>query len=398
VLSLSVIAFAQAPKTSPKPAAKPTAEPAARPAEQKQTAKGGPAKTAAEPKQEPASQFARNEPQLVKVAIETSRPEVTTDGSYGIFADLENVGSVALTLYPTETVLVIQPEVASNHDCVFSINGFYPTENDKMEKTPQGGSIIIQPKEHYVAFWDVTKVGTGRCSGEEGPAERSLRDRASSEVIELLSFVPGDYAFVVVGKAHLTPTLGGKEESGYHTFTEHIKLHVGLTQLSAVLASAFGGLIGYFVMALRGGEKGEFAKLRKEEEEKKRTRLTRLGVILRSMLSAALVSAVVTVLLSRVSDTQFPVKVSVADFWGALTIGFVAFFTGNKVIDGIVGFATKKGPEAPPEVTPTPTPQTKPPDTKSSPPTALGTLLQDDKGAKTDESIVFKEGKTATSS
>lgn len=342
LLSLCAIAFAQAPKAAPKPTPKP--------AEQKQPPKGGPPKPTPETK--PEDRGTPTEPpeaQLVKVTIATSRPEVTTDGVYGIFADLQNIASAPLTLYPVETVLVVQPEVAGDHYCVFSIDGFYPTEEDKIKKPPLGGPIIIQPKEHYVAFWDVKKASAGKCQGQQ---DRNV-------AIEQLSFVPGDYAFVVVGKAHLTKE--GKEEAGYHTFTEQVKLHVGLAQLNAVLAAALGGLIGYFVMALRGGEEGEFARLKKEQMEGKRHRFSRWGVILRGLVSAALVSAVVTVLLSRISDTQFPIKVSVADFWGALTVGFVAYFSGNKLIDRIVGLASKSG--GAPGSTPTPAPTTPAPAT-----------------------------------
>ena len=55
--------------------------------------------------------------------------------------------------------------------------------------------------------------------------------------------------------------------------------------------------------------------------------------ILRSASAAILVSVTVTVIASRLSTTSFPVKVSVDDFWGALTIGFVSYFIGGKFID-----------------------------------------------------------------
>jgi hypothetical protein len=359
VLSLSAIVFAQGPKPAPTPA------------EQKQAAKGGPPKVTPGTKQEPTNEVAQTEPQLVKVTITTSRPEVTTDGAYGIFADLQNVDSVPLTLYPADTILVIQPEAAGDRGCVFSIEGFYPTEPDKSKKPPLGGSIIIQPKEHYVAFWDVSKPSTGDCKGQQGKsAKRSQFDRAGTDIIEQLSFVPGDYAFVALGKAHRTPD--GKEELEYHTFTEQVKLRVGLTQLNAIVAAVIGGLIGYFVMALRGGEGGEFAKLKREQATGERHWSSRWGVIVRGLVSAALVSAVVTVLLSRISDTQFPIKVSVADFWGALTVGFVAYFSGNKLIDRIVGLASKSGGEAPGG---TPAPATPAPTTPGPATPAPGTSV-----------------------
>jgi hypothetical protein len=46
--------------------------------------------------------------QILKVTINSSRISVTRDGSYGVFADLENVSSDIVTVYPQETMLVVR--------------------------------------------------------------------------------------------------------------------------------------------------------------------------------------------------------------------------------------------------------------------------------------------------
>ena len=100
------------------------------------------------------------------------------------------------------------------------------------------------------------------------------------------------------------------------------------------------GNSGYFVAALRKG--GELDQFKVQPSHDTATRLKRALIVTRSLVSAALVIAVVTVVLSRISDTQFPIKVSVNDFGGALTVGFIAYFVGNNLIDQIVGWANKK--------------------------------------------------------
>jgi hypothetical protein len=55
--------------------------------------------------------------QPVKIVISTSRPEVTLGASYGVNADLQNVGSVPLAIYSNETILVNQPEISSAGAC-----------------------------------------------------------------------------------------------------------------------------------------------------------------------------------------------------------------------------------------------------------------------------------------
>ena len=130
----------------------------------------------------------------------------------------------------------------------------------------------------------------------------------------------------------------------------------------------FGGIIGYLVMALR--DTGDLGKLRSQTLGTWTARAVHGLVIVKNLLSAALVSAVVTVVLSRISDTQFPIKVSVADFWGALTVGFIAYFTGNNLIDRIVGLSNKGGAEANPPSSST-DPSKVPPEPEANPPNTL---------------------------
>jgi hypothetical protein len=287
-----------------------------------------------------------SEHQLVKVTISTSRTDVTSEGGYGIYADLQNVDTVPLTLRAAETMLVIQPELGDDHRRIFAVNGFYPTEErpDDADKkaVPE---IVLQPNEHYVAFWDVL--------GRRTDAARSTGwglllwfDAAPNYLLERLAFVPGNYAFVVVGKTYRN--VNGVREQTYHTYTDQVKLHVGLTQIDAMLAAALGGILGYIVVALReGGDFSKYTFLGRPRPGIDGDTASAFGnlkawlIVGRNMFSAALISAVVTILLSRISDTQFPIKVSVADFWGALTVGFVAYFVGNKLIDRIVGLTAK---------------------------------------------------------
>jgi hypothetical protein len=283
--------------------------------------------------------------QLVKVTIATSRSEVTSEGGFGIFADLQNVSPVPLKMRAAETMLVIQPELAGDHNCILAVDGFYATEGGGTTAGNSSGEIIIQPREHYVAFWDVSGSNLGQCKPATAKQDNTDAKRRwftwhpMAYLLNQLAFVPGNYAFVVVGKAYRVPN--GQQESIYHTYTDQVKLHVGLTQFDAMLAAMLGGVIGYIVVALRDG--GDFSKYTFASGTYLEIVKSYL-IVLRNMFSAALVSAVVTILLSRISDTQFPIKVSVADFWGALTVGFVAYFVGNKLIDRIVGLAFKGKP------------------------------------------------------
>jgi len=54
------------------------------------------------------------------------------------------------------------------------------------------------------------------------------------------------------------------------------------------------------------------------------------------MLGAVLLSAIVTILLARISETQFLIRVTVADLWGAVAIGFVANYLGAELIKKMI--------------------------------------------------------------
>ena len=62
---------------------------------------------------------------------------------------------------------------------------------------------------------------------------------------------------------------------------------------------------------------------------------------------SVLLSAIITILLSRISETQFLIRITVADFWGAITVGFVANYLGTKFLDKIIGSETSNHQKPP---------------------------------------------------
>ena len=50
------------------------------------------------------------------------------------------------------------------------------------------------------------------------------------------------------------------------------------------------------------------------------------------LLTAALLSSIVTILLARLSETQFLIRITINDFWGAIAMGFVASLSGTSIL------------------------------------------------------------------
>jgi hypothetical protein len=167
-------------------------------------------------------------------------------------------------------------------------------------------------------FWDLNRSNTSN------PNDKQCQART---FLDLLSFVPGLYSFTV--EAKLYSASDSEDDRKYHTLTETTTLKVSIPQLYAMWAAGIGALIAYAVMALRAG--GDVARVTRAES--RREILTSVLIVARNLFSAALLGASITIIASRLADTAFPIKVSVDDIWGALTIGFVSYFVGYKIID-----------------------------------------------------------------
>jgi hypothetical protein len=268
---------------------------------------------------------------VAKVIISPSRTTVSRHGVYGIYADIQNISPDPLILKASEISLVIQPEVFSQSECAKNL-AFFPTQ-------PSGDAeITLLSEEHYTVFWEVS----------------SCRNWASAggwlaNIKDLLGFVPGDYAFTVIGIAHDKSGDGTKDVA--HTFTETASMKVGLSLATTAGAAFFGGLLAYIVVFLQPNQ--DVDKWRPETTAAGKTKV--IGIWFRNALAAGLLAASVTIIASRLSDTQFPIKVSVNDFWGALTIGFISYFIGTKFI------LTLAGKLLPPSNTPNPNQNPPPP-------------------------------------
>jgi hypothetical protein len=270
--------------------------------------------------------------QLVKVVITTSRPEITRDHAWGLSADITNVSTEAMTLNADQVQLVMEPEATKGTDCNSAYGSFLPnTDGAPKQSADTGGSngasketaagsdrqVILQPGEHYMFFWNGVDVLHGQSSSE---CQLGFWGRLA----ETLNFIPGTYTFVVDGKLHLSNSV-----DTYHTFAEAVTVKISIPQLTILLFAGLGSILAYLVVNLQvNGDVNQVWTA----TTKKATIIASL-VVSRGMCSAFLLGSILSVVANRLSDTQFPVKVSVNDVWGSITVGFVFFFIGNKVLD-----------------------------------------------------------------
>jgi len=175
------------------------------------------------------------------------------------------------------------------------------------------------------------------------------RTRGSNRVAELF-IPPGPYPVTIVTDYWLKKEdAEQKSTDSRQSYSTIITVLIEASESTIMIGAGIGGVIAYFLLP------GARFFTSPTGQGKKRS------VVLREyaqgVAASILLSITATILLSRLADTQFIVKVTVNDIWGAIAIGFVASASGKKIFQGILG-AQHQSP-----VSSEPQKETLPPDT-----------------------------------
>ena len=266
----------------------------------------------------------------IEIQIESARPRLTAGAALPVNAIVTNVSDSVVHLHEQHITMSPPPELVGQS---FPAGWWahFPTElhpgkDDEYYDVP----ISIRPGESYKVFWYLdpkqqTEKGDGATSFV-APLKNIYRTITTE--LGFLFFVPGDYTITVAAKYWVDPE---KPTTGkYHTQVASKTLNVESPQTVILFGAGLGGLIAYFLLPK--------ARRRLIESGAKEGQPTSFSVKVASkdlvgILGAMLWSAIATILLARVSETQFLIRVTVADFWGAVAIGFIANTIGIELID-----------------------------------------------------------------
>ncbi|MBV9037482.1 MAG: hypothetical protein JO182_23535 [Acidobacteriaceae bacterium] len=100
-------------------------------------------------------------------------------------------------------------------------------------------------------------------------------------------------------------------------------MKIAAPQTVILVGALIGGLAAFYVLR-SNKEKVTLDSYKHSSNEGKQSR---------TLLGTLLLSAIVTILLARLSQSQFLIQVSISDFWGAIAIGFVASYYGPSLLD-----------------------------------------------------------------
>jgi hypothetical protein len=256
----------------------------------------------------------------LQIKLVLSRSQAVVGGGLGATGIIENVGADSTIYLSTRDVaLIAPPEFDRGASLNSSLFAYFPTE-----PVPQNNSTLIalRPGAQYRVSWVVD------------PKDSTVWSRLKNE-FRYLFFSPGEYEVVVNGKYWTNPLRSSLE---YHTYTSGVSVHLSAPQPVLLFGAMIGGLLAYLLFPSRRTRNvivSEVSEGRSARQLRWRKSID-IGKRMWGLLGAMLWSAIVTILLSRLSETQFLIGVSISDFWGAIAIGFVAQYAGSKWLERLL--------------------------------------------------------------
>lgn len=272
---------------------------------------------------------------LLQIDLETSRAHPTVGTGLGIQAVIKNVSDKTIVLLEKTTELTVPPELKGSSSLVYASDGLFPTQHTWASPGVEekfNGRIVLQPGSTYVVEWTNGPEGADGAPAK-GPFAfvTNMLSVISSE-LNFVFFTPGDYKVDLVTQYWVEPNLGPDE---YRTVTQTATVNVAAPQSVILFGAAVGGLLAFLILPRRDMG-GNIIKAIASLGQSWLSRSVSAVIYIARMTGAMLLSALVTILLARISETQFLIRVTVADFWGAIAIGFVANYLGARAFDQIL--------------------------------------------------------------
>ncbi|GEM_PF-2696530 len=247
----------------------------------------------------------------IKITLKVSRQQAVAGSDFGITAIIENTSANAIYFVPGAFSMTPPPEidVEGPRDWLAFFPGILvPPKQDYYDTV-----IVLEPGSSISAFWTGQKS-----SGSDATHGKSFWSAVAVDgegFIRSLTFSPGQYSLAIVGSYWDTHEGAQAKSVEHHTQTAEIIETITAPQKVVLLGAALGGIIA-FLLLTRLYPSGAWSGVK-----------TVTGIV-----SAVLLSTIVTVLLSRLSQSQFIVQVTVNDFWGAMAVGFLITAAGPPIL------------------------------------------------------------------
>ncbi len=254
---------------------------------------------------------------VITIQIESSRSQPSVGTGLSFTGEIKNLSRSTVYFLRTSVVLILPPELQGPFTkSATTWYGIFPTGDDPW-------IIALKEGDAYRISWAWSEAPGSSSIPENvdaSPFPKSIFYQIKSE-LRFLLFTPGDYKVTVIAKYWPDLESLQKSEDNYRISTQSVVVHVSAPQTVILVGAALGGLVGYLI----------FPQTRRSNA------LIKIIMWVPGLIISMLLSAIVAILLSRISETQFLIRVTIADFWGAVAIGFITLYFGSKALEQILG-------------------------------------------------------------
>ncbi len=323
----------------------------------------------------------------IRITLSPSETPIKLGSTSNIAATLQNVSPKPMSVDLESLQLISHSVVAANPSkCVVPLTATFNTANGSsngrwfltLQPSDQmtvhfnlsARPIEVNPKDSAVSPELQKQIQNWR-----GSCQTSWWDNLKNK----LDFSPGNYDYYLTGFYWVSPTPDPAStqqtelKPGLKTDLRIIPpasrpwtqrsiavkatFPVSIDQTSIIIFSIIGGLLALLVVTFTGAQAGDSLMTRFNAVSVESTGWTALFQRITSsegfhvivhffarVLGVAILCASFTIVSSRLSDTQLPVKITILDAWGAMTIGFVAFFIGQKFIASLANWGGSSDP------------------------------------------------------
>ena len=264
----------------------------------------------------------------LSITIEGIREHLTAGTSFDVTAVLNNNTKSVVYVNEEYLRLKLPGEVEGRGTSATSFwYGFLPAANhgQKGQEKWNQSSLGLEPNHPTPVMWWVDLRNLASNPPPEGTGQTLrgaltyLYEQLSIE-LRFLLFVPGNYRLGIIASYWANADLSGIPSIAF----ESKMVDVAAPQSVILLGAAIGGLIAYIILPQ--------ARRRLSVS----TGWYRYFLAVTGPFGAMLLSAMSAILLARISETQFLIRVTVSDLWGAIAIGFIANYLGAEFINKIV--------------------------------------------------------------
>lgn len=309
----------------------------------------------------------------LKITLTPSETPLKIGSTSNMAATIQNISNAPVSII-TSTLQLTTPAIVGGRasKCVVDI----PVANVNVYTTPE---VTLQPEDSLTVLFNLSQppryAVPMREANESEAAFQQARESYNSfrqscsmgwsgPIQRVLDFSPGNYGYYLQGDftlctdpQHPDGNLACTEP--WRNFSASASFPVGIDQTTIVIFAVLGGWLALlYVIFSKASQPGSIlhdfnAALMEVTPEQ--TSKNPLGRFLQKLMTSsgaraatrflirliatAILSAAVTVISSRISNPSLPIRISVLDAWGAMTIGFLSYFIGAKFISSLTDWS-----------------------------------------------------------